>query len=160
MRDEPYKTHLPHLADMQSYVGKELGLTEWIEVTQERVNQFAEATEDLQWIHTDPEMAAKHSPYGRTIAHGFWVLSMASRFVELTVEIDDVGMGLNYGLDRVRFPNATPVGGRIRARVGLMELKEIPGGAHFKVQVTVEVEGEEKPACVAEFIARSFVKPA
>ncbi len=154
---EAYKTNFKHLVDLQSKIDQEIGLSPWHKITQEDINTFAQVTGDDQWIHTDPERSQKESPYGVTIAHGFMVLSLASKFAYETYSIDDVKMGINYGLDRVRFPNATQVNANIRGRVLLMEYKEIPGGAQFKVQMTFELEGQEKPACVAEFIARCYV---
>ena len=153
---EAYATHLKHLADLEHYVGKELGLTDWRKMTQERINAFAEATEDFHWIHLDQERAAKESPYKTTIAHGFLVLSMASKMTYDTYSIGDVNMGVNYGLDKVRFPNATRSGALLRGRVSLMEYETIPGGAKYKVSVVFELEGQEKPACVAEFLAIAY----
>lgn len=153
---EAYATHLKHLTDLEHYVGKELGLTEWHEMSQERINSFAEATEDHQWIHLDEQRSAKESPYKKTIAHGFLVLSMASKMTYDTYSIADVSMGVNYGLDKVRFPNATPSGSLLRGRVSLMEYETIPGGAKYKVSVFFELQGQEKPACVAEFLAIAY----
>ena len=156
---KPYSTTFKHLVDLKAHVGKELGLTEWIEMTQERINNFADTTEDHQWIHIDPEMSAKYSPYKTTIAHGFLVLSLASKMTYDTYKVEDVSMGVNYGLDKVRFPNATPVGALIRGRVSLLDYKDIPGGAQYVVKVVFELKGQEKPACVAEFVARAYATP-
>lgn len=155
---QAYQSKFKTLSEMQSQVGKELGLSPWVEITQAQINQFAEATDDQQWIHTDLERAQRESPYGTTIAHGFLVLSMASSFAHQTYQIDNLSMGINYGMDRVRFPNACRAGARLRGRTLLMEFKEIAGGARFKVQMQMELEGEEKPACVAELIGLVFVQ--
>ncbi|MEL6652472.1 MAG: MaoC family dehydratase [Bacteroidota bacterium] len=151
--DQAYNTQFVHLRDMAAKVGEEIGLTDWFEITQERIDQFAEATGDPQWIHTDPERAAKESPYGKTIAHGFLVLSLASKFAYEAYQVDDAVMGINYGLDKVRFPNATPVDALLRARVSLMEFGMEDKTARFKLKMVFELQGQSKPACVAEFIA-------
>ena len=156
MTDNAYATNFKHLADMKDSIDKELGLTEWVQIDQQRIDTFAEVTEDLQWIHINPEQAKLQSPYGKTIAHGFLVLSLASKFAYETYSIDDVVMGVNYGLDRVRFPNATLVDSWVRGRISLMTFTEIPGGARFKLGVVFEIKGQEKPACVAEFIGQAY----
>lgn len=156
----PYSTQLKELEELKDYVGKELGLTEWMTMEQERINSFAEATEDMQWIHTDPERSAAFSPYKKTVAHGFLVLSLASKISYDAFSIENVVMGVNYGLDKVRFPNATKSGAKLRGRVSLMEYDAIPGGAKYKMKIIFELEGEEKPACVAEFLAMAYTMPA
>lgn len=156
MTTEAYSSTFEHLADLKDYIGKEIGLTEWVTITQERINVFAECTEDHQWIHVDEERSEKYSPYKKTVAHGFLVLSLASKFSYEVYTVKDVVMGVNYGLNKVRFPNATPSGAKLRARVSLMDYKEIPGGARFVLGMTMELEGEEKPACVAEFVAQAY----
>lgn len=156
----PYSTQLKELEELNDYVGKELGLTEWMTMEQERINSFAEATEDMQWIHTDPERSAAFSPYKKTVAHGFLVLSLASKISYDAFSIENVVMGVNYGLDKVRFPNATKSGAKLRGRVSLMEYDAIPGGAKYKMKIVFELEGEEKPACVAEFLAMAYTMPA
>lgn len=153
---EAFKTEFTNLVDMKSYVGKMLGVSNWFTITQEDINTFGRITGDEQWIHTKPDLAAKYSPYGTPIAHGFMVLSLASKFCEECYAVMDATMGVNYGLDRVRFINATKVGSEIRGRVELIEYNEIPNGAKFKVLVTGELKGEEKPAYVAEFIAQIY----
>ena len=155
----PYSTQLKELEELNDYVGKELGLTEWMTMEQERINSFAEATEDMQWIHTDPERSAAFSPYKKTVAHGFLVLSLASKISYDAFSIENVVMGVNYGLDKVRFPNATKSGAKLRGRVSLMEYDAIPGGAKYKMKIVFELEGEEKPACVAEFLAMAYTMP-
>lgn len=156
----PYSTQLKELEELKDYVGKELGLTEWMTMEQERINSFAEATEDMQWIHTDPERSAAFSPYKKTVAHGFLVLSLASKISYDAFSIENVVMGVNYGLDKVRFPNATKSDAKLRGRVSLMEYDAIPGGAKYKMKIVFELEGEEKPACVAEFLAMAYTMPA
>jgi acyl dehydratase len=142
--------------DFQNLIGTEIGVSDWMEVTQERVDAFADATDDHQWIHVDRERAAM-SPFGGTIAHGFLTLSLT---VALTDEVPlDVGsplMGINYGLEKVRFPAPVPVGSRIRARVGLVSVADVDGGIQLNRQVTIEVEGNEKPAMVAETVSRLY----
>ena len=139
---------------LQAMIGEEIGVTDWMEITQERVSAFADATDDHQWIHVDPDRAAS-GPFGGTIAHGFLTLALT---VPLSAEVElDVGspkMGINYGLEKVRFPAPVPVGSRIRARVALLGVTEVPGGIQVNRQVTIEVEGGEKPAMVAETVSR------
>lgn len=156
MTTEAYATNFKHLADLKTWVGKELGLTEWITISQKRIDAFASATEDYQWIHVDPERSKLESPYKSTIAHGFLVLSLASKFTYDAYSLEDVVMGVNYGLNKVRFPNATPAGAKVRGRVSLLHYEEKPGGARYILKVVFEIEGQEKPACVAEFIAQAY----
>lgn len=141
------------LAEVRKLEGQEIGVGDWFEVSQERINQFADATNDHQWIHTDPERA-KEGPFGTTIAHGFLTLSLIPGLGGGGLPISGAKMGINYGLDRVRFISPVPVGSQIRARRKLMEAKEVPGGIQLKTEVTVEVEGQNKPACVAEMLSR------
>ena len=144
------------LERLKPMAGREVGVSDWMEITQERVNAFADATDDHQYIHVDPERA-KLTPFGGTIAHGFLTLSLLIPLVS-SIELD-VGqpvMGVNYGLDKVRFPAPVPVGSRIRARLALDEVSEVAGGLQLKRTVTVEVEGGEKPAMVAETIVRLY----
>lgn len=142
-------------ADLKEFLGKEIGVSEWLTITQERILQFAEATEDRQWIHLDRERAERESPYGTTIAHGFLTLSLISRFMKDVIQIrTGVGMAINYGLNRVRFPAPVRAGSRIRGRVALLSLKEMPEALEAAFSVTVEAEGGEKPCCVAESIVR------
>jgi len=117
---------------------------------------FAKVTEDEQWIHIDKDKSKKYSPYKTTIAHGFMILSLASRFSYDTLTIESVKMGVNYGLDRVRFTSATPSGGKVRGRVSLLEFEIKTGGAKYKLGITVELEGQEKPVCVAETLAIAY----
>ena len=141
---------------MQDYIGKEIGLSEWLTIDQETINGFAKLTKDEQWIHVDVEKSAKYSPYKTTIAHGFLVLSLASHFSYECLAFKDVGMGVNYGLDKVRFTNATPVGAKIRGRISLMEYETKEGGAKYKLKLVMELDGQEKPACIAEWIGLAY----
>ena len=147
--------HYAHLADLQALVGQTLGSTDWLTVEQSRIDQFAQATGDHQWIHVDPERAAK-GPFGTTIAHGFLTLSLLPVMSEQAFAIDDVRMGINYGLNRVRFPTPVPAGSRLRAHLKLKAYEPLPGGAQLTVEVTMELEGADKPACVAESVSRRF----
>ena len=141
-------------ADLEAAVGRTLGASEWMEVTQERVNLFADATDDHQWIHVDPERA-KDGPFGAPIAHGYLTLSLVNKFLPQLLEVRGISMGVNYGADRLRFPAPVPVGSRIRAGGELIEADEVKGGAvQAKIRVTVEVEGQDRPACVVETISR------
>ncbi|MEL7424747.1 MAG: MaoC family dehydratase [Bacteroidota bacterium] len=153
----PYSTTVASISELKEYMGLEIGLSPWITINQERIDQFAETTEDRQWIHIDPDRAAQFSPFGSTIAHGFLVLSFASKIVYDTYQVTNVKMGLNYGLDRVRFINPVRVNSQIRGRVRLLDLETLPNGGKLKVEITFEIMGEEKPACVAEFIGMVFV---
>lgn len=142
---------------LKQFIGKELGVSEWLTITQERIAQFAEATEDRQWIHLDRERAAKESPFGKTIAHGFLTLSLISHFMKDVIQVrSGVGMAINYGLNRVRFPAPVRVGAKIRARVTLLSVKEVAEAYEAGFSVTVESEGGEKPCCVAEPIVRYY----
>jgi acyl dehydratase len=142
---------------LKGYVGKEIGVSDWLTITQERIAQFAEATEDRQWIHLDRERAERESPYGTTIAHGFLTLSLISRFMKDVIQVrGGTGMTVNYGLNRVRFPSPLRAGSKIRARVTLLSVKEVPGAYETSFSVTIESEGSEKPCCVAESIVRYY----
>jgi len=142
---------------LAAFVGKEIGVTDWFQVTQERIELFAEATEDRQWIHIDRDRASKESPYGTTIAHGFLTLSLISHFIKELLQIEaGVRLAVNYGLNRVRFPAAVPADSKIRARVGLLTLKELPDALEASFSVTIENEKTEKPSCVAEWIVRYY----
>jgi acyl dehydratase len=144
------------LRDLESKVGQEVGISPWVEVTQERIDTFAKATEDFQWIHVDPKRA-KDSPFGGTIAHGFLTLSMLPKLSESTFEFSDRKMGVNYGLNKVRFTSPVPAGAKIRGRFVLAKYEKIEGnGVQTTWHVTMEREGGEKPVCVAEAISRHF----
>jgi acyl dehydratase len=156
MTNEPYKTTVPTLGVMSSFIDKELGLSDWTEIKQEDINTFARITDDEQWIHIDVERSKKESPYKTTIAHGFMVLGLASKFCYETFHLADAKMGVNYGLDKVRFMSPTPSGAKVRGRVSLMSVDMIEGGAKYKMKVVFELKGQEKPACVAEFLAMAY----
>jgi acyl dehydratase len=144
------------LADMEALVGAEIGLSRWFEVSQQRIATFADATDDNQWIHVDAERAARESPFGGTVAHGFLTLSLLPAMLEDAIRMLDVTMALNYGLDKVRFPAPVPAGSRVRGRIVLAALDRVEGGAQLRLNVTVEREGGGKPACVAEFLVRRY----
>ena len=143
-------------SDILAKVGEELGYSEWLEMTQDRINTFADATGDHQWIHVDEERA-KDGPFGACIAHGYLTLSLVSYFLPQIVTVNNISMGVNYGLDRVRFTSPVPVGSKIRARGELVKADEKKGGAvQCTVRVTIEIEGSERPACIADAISRFF----
>jgi acyl dehydratase len=144
-----------HLTDLQPLVGQELGVSEWVSVDQKRIDQFAEATGDHQWIHIDPVRAAA-GPFKTTVAHGFLTLSLLPEMSASAFEVRDTRMGVNYGLNRVRFPAPVPSGSRLRGRFKLLSYEPIEGGAQLVVEVTMEREGSPKPVCVAESVARRF----
>lgn len=141
---------------LEEFAGRELGVSGWFPVTQERIAQFAEAAEDRQWIHTDPERARRESPYGAAIAHGFLTLSLASHLAKQAFQVRGVRLTVNYGLNRVRFPSPVRAGARIRARVSLESFRALPDCFEATLLVTVEGEGEEKPCCVAQWIVRYY----
>jgi acyl dehydratase len=146
------------LEELRSLAGQEVAVSDWVEVAQERINQFAEATGDHQWIHVDVERAKTESPYGATIAHGFLTLSLLSYLMSQAVKIKlPIKMGINYGLNKIRFPSAVPAGSKIRARAVLRSLDEISGGQQLTWNITVEREGGDKPCCVAEWLVRYYV---
>ena len=144
------------LQELEGLVGAEVAVSDWIEVTQQRINTFADATQDHQWIHVDPERCARESPFGRPVAHGFLTLSLLPAMFENAVRMLGVKMMLNYGLDKVRFPAPVPVESRLRARLTLAAVDEIVGGAQLVWSVVVECEGMAKPVCVAEFLMRRY----
>ena len=147
---------LRNLKDLPPLVGQEVAVSDWVTITQSQVNLFAEATGDHQWIHVDVEKA-KAGPFGAPIAHGFLTLSLIPRFFETAMEIENSSMGVNYGLNRVRFTSPVPVGSRLRARMKLLACEPIDnGGLQMSWQVTVEREGADKPACVAESLTRRY----
>jgi acyl dehydratase len=145
------------LLSLKDFVGREIAVTDWFTMTQERIRQFAEVSEDRQWIHVDRERAQKDSPYGTTIAHGFLTLSLVSHFVKQAFRFrGGVRMGVNYGLNRVRFPSPVRADTRIRARVSLVSLKELPDAIEAVFLISVESQDSEKPNCVAEWIVRYY----
>ena len=144
------------LTQLKELIGQEVAVSGWTEITQERVNQFAEATGDMQWIHVDVERSKKESPFGGPVAHGFLTLSLLPKLMADAVSMPDVKMGVNYGLNKVRFPAPVPVGSRLRAHMTLQSVEDIPGGAQVTWLVTIEREGGDKPVCVAESISRRY----
>lgn len=143
-------------SELAGSVGSHLGYSDWLEITQERINAFADATDDHQWIHVDPERA-RSGPFGTTIAHGYLTLSLAVRFAAEIFQVEGRVMGVNYGSNRVRFISPVPVGSRLRAGGTLAAVEEVPGGYQVTVDLTFEVEGAEKPACVAQVLYRMYV---
>ncbi len=145
------------LGDLRNSVGKELGVSPWHEVTQQQIDRFAEITGDDQWIHTDPDRARRESPYGATIAHGFLTVSLLSRLINEAIQIEGgFKLRVNYGFNRLRFTGAVPSGSRIRGRFTLQAVKEVEGGVELAWLSTVEVEGRDKPALVAEWLGRTY----
>lgn len=148
---------LDKLDSLREWVGQEITATEWFSVTQDRIRQFAEVTEDGQWIHVDPERAEHESPYGTTIAHGFLTLSLLSRFMKEAIQIrSGVRMSVNYGLNRVRFPSPVRANSKIRARFTLRSLKGLPDALEASFDARLETQGIEKPCCAAEWVVRYY----
>jgi acyl dehydratase len=143
------------IAGLRDRVGTHIGYTDWQEMTQQRVDQFADATDDHQFIHVDVERA-KQTPFGGTIAHGYLTLSLMAPVMQQLLNVSDVAMGLNYGLDRVRFPAPLPVGAQWRGGAEIVEVTDIAGGVQVKVRGTIEVKDAEKPACVADCLVRLY----
>ncbi len=155
MTTESQKGQTFTMAELRDAAGAQLGYTDWEEMTQERVNQFADATGDHQFIHVDVEKA-KQTPFGGTIAHGFLTLSLVASMSMELMHVSDAAMGLNYGLDKVRFPAPLRVGAKYRGSGEIVEVSDVPGGLQLKVRFTVEAEGSEKPVCVAELLTRVY----
>lgn len=144
------------LDELIPLVGQDVATSEWIEVTQDMINLFADATGDHQWIHVDP-VRAKEGPYGTTIAHGFLTLSLLPRMYATAIKVEKMRMGVNYGMNKVRFPAPVPVGSRLRTRIKLLACEEVSGnGLQLTWDMNVEREGEAKPVCIAEFIQRRY----
>jgi acyl dehydratase len=144
------------LADLPSLKGQVLGTSDWFEVTQERVNTFADATDDHQWIHVDPERARAESPFGGPIGHGFLTLSLFVPMWSQILQVTNAAMGVNYGLNKVRFPAPVPVGSRIRLTATLLDVEEVKGGLQLVVGGVIEREGSDKPVCVLESLTRLY----
>jgi len=144
------------VADLQAEIGKEVAISEWMTIEQSRVNQFAEATDDPQWIHVDVARAKQESPFGTTIAHGFLTLSLIPKLFESVVVLPQGKMSINYGLNKVRFPSPVRVGSRLRGRFKLLEVEQLEGFMQSLWQMTLECEGQDKPACVAESVLRMY----
>jgi acyl dehydratase len=148
-----------NIEELLAAEGRELGHTEWLDMTQERVNLFAEATGDHQWIHVDPERAAR-TPFGGCIAHGYLTLSLASQFMDQLMRVENLVMGVNYGCDKVRFPAPVKVGSRVRGQAVVLKAERTGDAVQLALRVAVEVEGQEKPGCVAEILARIVFMPS
>jgi acyl dehydratase len=144
------------IAELRAAVGTDLGYGDWFEIDQKRIDQFADATGDHQWIHVDPERAAA-GPFGSTVAHGYLTLSLLPVLTGGRLAVSGVRMGVNYGVNKVRFPAPVPVGSRVRGRLEILSVDEVEGGVQVVYRVTVEREGGEKPVCVAEAIARLYI---
>ncbi|MFC4330535.1 MaoC family dehydratase [Streptomyces andamanensis] len=142
--------------ELRAAVGEQLGYTDWLEVDQKRIDLFAEATGDHQWIHVDPEKAAA-GPFGTTIAHGYLTLSLLPLFGPQLIRVEGVRMGVNYGTEKVRFPSPVPVGSRLRATASVTGVRDVEGGVQVSVAFTVEREGGDKPVCVAESVSRYYL---
>lgn len=147
---------IPSLAELKKLVGQEVAVSEWVPITQERVNLFAEATGDRQWIHIDVDRCRTESPYGGTIAHGFLTLSLLPVLMQNAIQMPAAGMVVNYGLNKVRFMGPVPVGSKVRGRMQLLSADDLTDGTQLTWQVTVEREGSDKPVCVAESITRRY----
>jgi acyl dehydratase len=141
----------------KSLVGKELGPSEWVEITQDMVNLFAEATGDHQWIHVDPERAKKESPFGGPVAHGYLTLSLWPRLAPQLMKITGFSMGVNYGTEKVRFPAPVPIGSKLRVKAVVDSVTDVAGGIQLQYTATFEVDGGTKPACVAVIVVRQYV---
>ncbi len=148
-------TTIDGIAGLREHLGNHLGYSDWVTVTQEQVNQFADATGDHQWIHVDPERA-KQGPFGGPIAHGYLTLSLAPALLSSVLRVDGISMGVNYGLNKLRFPAPVPVGSRVRLGATLADVEEIAGGAQVTLDLTFEVEGQTKPSCVASAVFRYY----
>lgn len=151
---EARETH--SLDELKALAGSEIGVSRWFDMPQRRIDTFADATDDHQWIHIDPERARRESPYHGTVAHGFLTLSLLPAMLDSVLRMRDVKFAVNYGLNKVRFPAPVPSGGRVRARIVLAAIEEEQSGVQLTFDVTVECEGEEKPVCVAEFLIRRY----
>jgi acyl dehydratase len=152
----PLILETPHA--LKDLLGREIAMTEWVAVSQEQIQQFADVTDDRQWIHVERERANHESPYGTTIAHGFLTLSLLSKFLRDAIKIQSgIRMSVNYGLNRVRFPAPVTAGARIRARFSLRSVKELPGALEAVFYATIEAEGTERPCCVAEWVLRYYL---
>jgi acyl dehydratase len=139
--------------ELKSLVGEPLGTSDWLEITQERIDQFADATGDHQWIHVDPERA-KDGPFGTTIAHGYLTISLAPALLPQVVQVKGFSMALNYGLNKLRFPSPVPVGSKVRVSAVLQSVEDVAGGVQLVYGLTFEIDGKDKPACVAEVVFR------
>lgn len=148
-------TTFENAGELMGKEGLKIGPSDWMEITQERINMFAEATGDHQWIHVDEEKA-KMSPFGGTIAHGYLTLSLAAKLMPEIIEVKGLKMGINYGTEKTRFITPVKSGAKVRGHGEFVEIKEVPGGYQSTMRVTIEIEGEEKPACVVDTISRYY----
>jgi acyl dehydratase len=144
------------IAALRQRIGEEIAVSDWLEVTQERIAQFADATDDHYWIHVDPVRASTESPFRSTIAHGFLTLSLTTILLASTLDFPDVRMAINYGCNRVRFVSPVPAGSRIRARIAPLAIDEVTGGVQVNWSVVIEREGGTKPACLVEWLVRYY----
>jgi acyl dehydratase len=144
-------------AELAESVGADLGVTDWLTVTQDQVDKFADATLDHQWIHTDTERA-RNGPFGGPIAHGYLTLSLASHFLFQLAQVENIAMGINYGVDKVRFPSPVPVGSRIRGKGEVVDVKDVGGGVQATIRITIEREGGDKPAAIVDTVSRYIAK--
>lgn len=149
-------TRFAGIDDARAKLGQEIGISDWLLIDQERVNDFARVTGDQQWIHVDVERAKRESPFGGPIAHGYLTVSLLARFAQECIAVEGIKLAVNYGLNRVRFASPVKVGSRVRARFVLAGVEDIAGGAQMLWQATIEIEGGEKPACVAEMVTRWY----
>jgi acyl dehydratase len=143
------------IEELKAHAGEDAGVSSWHEVTQAEVDAFADATGDHQWIHVDPERA-RATPFGGTIAHGYYTLALTARFLEELLRVDGVALMVNYGLNKLRFPSVMPVGGRVRMHLRLGQVDDVPGGVMLTAELTFEREGGEKPVCVAESLVCAY----
>ena len=150
-------TQIAQLQDLKTRIGEEIAVSDWLPISQERVNLFAEATGDHQWIHVDVARAEKESPFGGPIAHGFLTLSLLAKFSQESIKVGNARMAVNYGSNKVRFTSPVRVGKSVRARFKLAAYDEIPGGAQLTWNTTMDIEGSDKPACVVENVSRIYV---
>ena len=141
--------------DLMGQDGTDLGVTDWVAIEQARVDLFADATDDHQWIHVDPDRA-RDGPFGGTIAHGYLTLALVNKFLPQLICVDQMSMGVNYGCEKVRFPSPVKVGARIRGKGEIVKVEEVKGGVQSTVRVTIEIEGEDRPACVVDTISRYY----
>ncbi len=159
-KETMHRADISTLENLRAQVGKEVVITEWVLVSQQRIDQFAQATGDFQWIHVDEARATHESPFGGTIAHGFLTLSLLGKFYQDDFELPFCGMGLNYGLNKVRFTNSVRSGSQVRGRFVLKRIEDIEAGIQLTWTVTIEIDGQDKPACVAESVVRQYFKEA
>ena len=149
-------TIIDGIDELKARIGDHLGYSDWMEITQDQVNLFAEATGDHQWIHVDPERATKHSPFGGPIAHGYLTLSVAPKLLPQVMQVTGVTMGVNYGANKIRFPSPVPVGSKLRIGAELANVEDVAGGVQVTLDTTYEIEGGEKPVCVAQLLFRYY----